>query len=125
VAKMHAGIPLTDEDRWPWLQRVAGWIAARYAAGEPGIIGCSALKRAYRDRLREADPDLQIVYLKGNPELLHRRLTSRRGHFFSPILLTAQLNDLEEPGPDEHPITVPIGQTPEHTTHAILKALGR
>lgn len=125
VAKMHAGIPLTDEDRWPWLRKVADWIAARHAVGGPGIIGCSALKRAYRDLLREADPELRIVYLKGSPELLHERITHRSGHFFPPALLDAQLNDLEEPGPDEHPITVPIGQTPEATTQLILKALSR
>jgi carbohydrate kinase (thermoresistant glucokinase family) len=125
VAKMHAGIPLTDEDRWPWLHKVADWIAARHAAGGPGIIGCSALKRAYRDLLRTADPALQIVYLKGSPDLLHRRLAHRAGHFFPPVLLDAQLAALEEPGPDEHPITVPIGQTPEETTHDILTALGR
>jgi carbohydrate kinase (thermoresistant glucokinase family) len=125
VAKMHAGIPLTDADRWPWLRAVADWIAQRHAAGGPGIIGCSALKRAYRDLLRTADPQLRIVYLKGDPALLRERLSHRHGHFFPAILLSAQLDDLEEPGPDEHPVTVPIGQTPERTTQAVLAALGR
>jgi carbohydrate kinase (thermoresistant glucokinase family) len=125
VAKMHAGIPLTDEDRWPWLQAVAAWIAQRHAAGGPGIIGCSALKRTYRDLLRSADPDLRIVYLKGDSALLRARLGHRRGHFFPANLLSAQLDALEEPGPDENAVIVPIGQTPERTTRAILVALGR
>lgn len=125
VAKMHAGIPITDEDRGPWLRRVADWIAQRHAVGGPGIMGCSALKRSYRDLLRTADPGLRIVYLKGDPELLRRRMTRRHGHFFPPSLLTSQLQTLEEPGPDEHPIVVPIGQSPEATTHTILAALGR
>ena len=124
VAKMHAGIPLTDEDRWPWLQAVAAWIAERHAAGGPGIICCSALKRTYRDRLRAADPYLRIVYLKGDPALLRARLSNRRGHFFPANLLSAQLDALEEPGPDENAVIVPIGQTPEQTAQAILAALG-
>ena|SRR6185369_10456859 len=125
VAKMHAGIPLTDEDRWPWLRQVADWIAQRHADGGPGIMGCSALKRSYRDLLRTADPYLRIVYLRGSAKLLHQRISQRHGHFFPPALLDAQLNDLQEPEPDEHPIIVPIGQSPERTTQAILTELGR
>ena len=124
VAKMHAGVPLTDADRWPWLDIVAGWIKSRHDADAPGIIGCSALKRAYRDLLRTADPYLRIVYLKGDPSLLRERLLQRHGHFFPANLLSAQLDDLEEPGPDEHPVIVPIRQSPEETTHTILRALG-
>ncbi len=123
VAKMHAGVPLTDADRWPWLQVVAAWIAQRHAAGGPGIMGCSALKRSYRDLLRTADPYLRVVYLQGEPGLLHERLMHRHGHFFPSALLSAQLDDLEEPGPDEHPVIVPIGQSPDRTTDAILLAL--
>jgi carbohydrate kinase (thermoresistant glucokinase family) len=125
VAKMHAGIPLTDADRLPWLQIVADWIAQRHAEGGPGIMGCSALKRSYRDLLRTADPELRIVYLQGDPGLLHQRLAQRHGHFFPSILLSAQLDDLEEPTADENPIIVPIGQSPEETAHAILTALGQ
>ncbi len=125
VAKMHAGIPLSDADRWPWLRSVAAWIAQRHAAGGPAIMGCSALKRSYRDLLRAADPDLRIVYLKGDEAQLRQRVAHRRGHFFPPALLTAQLDDLEEPTPDEHALIVPIGRSPEHTTHAVLDALGR
>jgi carbohydrate kinase (thermoresistant glucokinase family) len=125
VAKMHAGIPLTDADRWPWLHQVADWVAQRHAEGGPGIVGCSALKRAYRDLLRTADPDLRIVYLQADPDLLRERLAHRRGHFFAPALLTAQLRDLEEPTADERPIIVHIGQPAEVTARSILARLGR
>ena len=125
IAKMAAGTPLTDDDRWPWLDDVAGWIAARSAAGEPGIVACSALKRKYRDRLREADPELRLAYLRTDPETLHERLAHRVGHFFPQTLLNAQLTDLEHPAADEHPIIVPSGQSPAEQVDAILAALGR
>ena len=125
VEKMKSGIPLTDEDRWPWLEKVAAWIAERYAAGEPGVVACSALKRAYRHLLREADPDLRLVYLFGERELLEKRLAHRHGHFFPRQLLDAQLTDLEEPTPDENPIVVSIRQSPEEAMELILAALGR
>ncbi|MBX6750465.1 MAG: gluconokinase [Micromonosporaceae bacterium] len=121
VARMAAGIPLTDDDRWPWLDRVAGWIAAR--RGEPGIVACSALKRMYRDRLRTADPGLRFVYLKATPREIADRLANRTGHFFPPALAQAQFNDLQEPGPDEKPIVVPIGQTPEDIVNRVLAEL--
>jgi carbohydrate kinase (thermoresistant glucokinase family) len=125
VAKMHAGLPLTDADRWPWLRRVAAWISERHAAGGGGIMGCSALKRSYRDVLRLADRELRLVYLQGDATVLANRLKTRSDHFFPPVLLAAQLTVLEEPTPDEHPMIVPIGQSAEHTANAILAALGR
>ena len=125
IEKMKSGIPLTDEDRWPWLEQVAAWIAERYAAGEPGVVACSALKRAYRDLLRQADPDLRVVYLEGERDLLEKRLARRHGHFFPRQLLEAQLADLEEPTADEIPIVVSIGQSPEEAVESILAALGR
>jgi gluconokinase len=124
VAKMRAGQPLTDADRWPWLDDVAAWIAARYAGGEGGVMACSALRRAYRDRLRQADPALRIVLLQGSRELLVQRLTDRRGHFFPASLVDTQLADFEPPGPDEDPIIVQIGQSPEHVVETILAGLG-
>jgi gluconokinase len=124
VAKMRAGIPLTDADREPWLQEVVAWIAERRAAGEPGVVACSALKRAYRDRLRAADPGLRVVFLDGPREQLMQRLAHRIGHFFPPSLLDAQLADLEPPGPHEHPIIVPIGLTPDDAVESILVGLG-
>src|SRR5687768_11947005 len=82
VAKMAAGIPLDDADRQPWLREIADWIAKRRASGERAVVACSALKRAYRDLLRGADPDLRLVYLKGEREQLETRLAQRRDHFF-------------------------------------------
>jgi carbohydrate kinase (thermoresistant glucokinase family) len=119
IAKMAAGVPLNDEDRWPWLRAVAGWIGQTRADGSPGIVGCSALKRAYRDVLRTGDPDLRVVYLRGGRELLAKRMARREGHFYPPGLLDSQLADLEEPGPDESPAVVEIGQSPIETAKLI------
>jgi gluconokinase len=123
VARMAAGTALTDADRWPWLARIADWIAARDAAGEPGVVACSSLKRAYRDRLRTASPELRLVYLQASPEQIGDRLMGRTGHFFPHALGRAQFADLEEPGPDERPIIVPFGQTPDQQAEIILQAL--
>jgi gluconokinase len=124
VAKMQRGIPLTDEDRWPWLDKVAAWISQRVRAGEPGVVACSALKRRYRDVLRRADPSLRVAYLRGSRAILAERLANRRGHFFPRQLLDAQLRDIEEPGPDEQPIIVLIGQSANHTVDEIQAGLG-
>lgn len=107
VAKMAAGHPLTDADRWPWLDRVRGWIDEHVAAGRPGIITCSALKRAYRDVLR--DPHVVFVHLSGTREQLASRMTARQGHFMPVALLDSQLADLEPPGEDEQALHVEIG----------------
>jgi carbohydrate kinase (thermoresistant glucokinase family) len=123
IARMTAGIPLTDGDRWPWLARVADWIAERHRAGEPGIVACSALKREYRDRLRDAHPDLRLAYLRAEPQQIAERLARRTRHFFPPALVTAQFADLAEPGPDEQPIIVPFGQTAGDGVEAVLAAL--
>jgi gluconokinase len=124
VAKMSAQIPLTDEDRWPWLDLVADWIGAWYQAGEPGVMACSALKRAYRDRLRQADPELRLAFLDGTHEILVERLKIRHGHFFPMQLIDSQFADLEVPTIDEHPIIVQIGQSPDDVVDTILAALG-
>ncbi len=123
IAQMAAGIPLADADRWPWLARVAAWITERRRTGEPGVVACSALKRVYRDLLRQADPELRIVYLRARQEQIAQRLSQRTGHFFPPVLLAAQFGDLEEPGSDEHPVTVPFGQTPEAEVDAVMRQL--
>ncbi len=123
IAKMKAGIALTDKDRAPWLDRVAEWIAERRAADEPGVVACSALKRAYRDRLRKAAPELRLVYLKTDPQAIAERLAHRHGHFFAPTLLNAQLAELGEPGPDEHPIIVHIGRPAAGEVDAVLASL--
>jgi gluconokinase len=121
VARMAAGVPLTDADRWPWLDRVAEWIAAH--RGRSGVVACSALKRVYRDHLRAADPELRFVYLKATPQEIFARLNRRDSHFFPPVLAQAQFDDLQEPGPDEHPITVPIGQSPGDLVERVLAEL--
>jgi gluconokinase len=123
VVKMQAGIPLTDEDRWPWLHLVTAWIAQQATSGECGIVGCSALKRPYRDLLRQGDPLLRVVYLRGDREVLTTRLNRRRGHFFPRDLLNTQLADLVEPTEDERPIVVSIGQSSNRTVDAILAGL--
>ena len=97
VAKMAAGIPLTDADRAGWLAAMAARLAAGKARGEAMVVTCSALKKAYRDRLREGDPGLFFVFLDGSQELLQARLDARKGHFMPPGLLGSQLATLERP----------------------------
>ena len=122
VAKMAAGHPLTDDDRRPWLQRVRGWIDEHVAAGRPGVITCSALKRSYRDVLRE--PHVVFVHLHGTRDELAARLATRRGHFMPAALLDSQLADLEPPGDDEQALTIEIGPSPGGQAATILHALG-
>src|SRR5258707_3172151 len=110
--KMHKGIPLTDEDRWPWLRTIRAAIEEKLRAGVDAVFTCSSLKRSYRDILRNGDKDVCFIYLKGSREVLEERLKTRTGHFFDPSLLQSQLDTLEEPGPDEA-ITVSIELMPE------------
>ena len=111
VAKMASGHPLTDEDRWPWLRALATWIGKREAAGENGVITCSALRRAYRDLLRDGHPSVRFVHLVVDPEALERRMKQRRGHFMPSSLLGSQLEILEAFQPDE-PGLVVSGELP-------------
>jgi gluconokinase len=123
VAKMHRGIPLTDEDRWPWLSAIAAWIAELRAQGAHGIVACSALKRVYRDALRDGHGDVRFVYLNGTKALIAARLAARKDHFMPPSLLDSQFAALEPPGPDEKPITVSIDQEPGGIVADALKQL--
>jgi gluconokinase len=125
VDKMHRGIPLTDEDRWPWLAAIAGWIDKTRAAHGHGVIACSALKRRYRDILIGERKDVRLVYLKGDEALIARRFATRHEHFMPVSLLHSQFQALEEPGPDENPITVSIEPAPREVVSQILSALGR
>jgi ribose 5-phosphate isomerase A len=109
IAKMRSGIPLTDADRAPWLAAVAAWIDERRRRGEPGIITCSALKQAYRKVVIGDRPEVRLVYLRGAPDLIADRLARRSDHFMPPSLLKSQLDTLEEPGPEAHPLIVDIG----------------
>ncbi|ALX12987.1 MAG: gluconokinase [Burkholderia sp.] len=121
--KMHQGIPLTDDDRWPWLRTIRAAIEEKQRAGETAVFTCSSLKRSYRDVLRGTDTDVRFVYLKGSFEVLHERLKSRTGHFFDPSLLKSQLDTLEEPGPDEA-IEVSIELTPEQIVDQVMLKIG-
>jgi gluconokinase len=123
VAKMHSGIPLTDEDRLPWLRVVAAWIDHWRERREHGIITCSALKRAYRRIIIGDRSDVRLVYLKGDQSLIAKRLAARHGHFMPPSLLQSQFDALEEPGPDENPIVVPIGASPREIVDMIQARL--
>ena len=119
VEKMRTGIPLTDEDRWPWLDRVAQILDAE----APIILGCSALKRAYRDRIRAgAGGPVTFVHLSGSRELIASRMAARTGHYMPTSLLDSQFAALEPPGPDEA-ITVDIDRALEAITDAIVTAL--
>ena len=112
IDKLRRGIPLTDDDRWPWLEKLRRLIKRSLEAGENAVLACSALKRAYRERLRVSD-QVKFVFLHGDYALIEKQLRQRRGHFMNPELLRSQFADLEEPKPDEHVITVELGRTPE------------
>ena len=124
VAKMHAGIPLTDADRRPWLERVAAWIDAQRANKQPGIITCSALKRSYRQIIIGDRPEARLVYLRGSRDVIARHLAARRGHFMPASLLQSQIDALEEPGPDEDPLTVDVGPPAGEVAEQIIRLLG-
>ena len=124
VAKMHAGIPLTDADRQPWLERVAAWIDAQRARKQPGIITCSALKRSYRQIIIGDRPEVRLVYLRGGRDVIARHLAARRGHFMPASLLQSQIDTLEEPGPDEDPLTVDVGPPAGEVAEQIILLLG-
>jgi gluconokinase len=124
VAKMSAGQPLTDEDRWPWLRAIAKEIDRVCDAGEHVVIACSALKRAYRDVLVHGRSDVRIIYLKGTEELIASRLALRKGHFMPPGLLASQFKTLEPPDSSEDPVTVSIDASVETIVHQIIRQLG-
>lgn len=123
IARMQAGTPLTDEDRWPWLQAIAAALDSHRARAASAIVACSALKRAYRDILIGGRPDVVLVYLQGSYELIGQRMAARQGHFMPPALLDSQFATLEEPGPDEHPIIVQVGATPAAIVDEIMRQL--
>ena len=110
IEKMAAGIPLTDEDRQPWLDKLRESIECCLAAEENAVLACSALKKAYRDRLRVSE-EVKFVFLRGNREQITQQLRDRRGHFMGTTLLDSQFADLEEPSPEEHVLTVELGRS--------------
>jgi gluconokinase len=119
VEKIARGIPLDDEDRRPWLERLRIQITNWIANGQNGVLACSALKRTYRQEL-SVGPEVRFVYLKGSPELIRQRLRLRRGHFADEKILAGQFADLEEP---ETAVTVDVSQTPEKIVAEIQKAV--
>jgi gluconokinase len=123
VAKMRAGDPLTDEDRWPWLRAIADEIDRSCKRGERVVIACSALKRAYRDILVHGRRDVRFVFLDGTEALIAGRLAARKGHFMPPGLLTSQFKTLEPPAVDERPVTVSIDATVEAIVDDIVRQL--
>lgn len=124
IEKMRNNIPLTDEDRWPWLARCKEWIDGRVAADGAGLITCSALKRSYRDYLIAGRREqVRLLYLRASRAILVERMRWRKHHFMPLSLLDSQLATLEEPGPDENPIVIDVEQTPEQMTREILDKL--
>ncbi|MCB7136092.1 gluconokinase [Cellulosimicrobium marinum] len=120
IEKMSAGTPLTDEDRWPWLEAIRDWLSAESDAGRSGVVTCSALKRSYRDLLRTARGQVCFVHLDGSAELLADRMEHRSGHFMPTSLLPSQLATLEPLADDERGLTLDVARPPEELVDEIL-----
>ena len=121
VEKMRSGIPLTDADRAPWLERLRTLIATWIAAGKNKVLACSALKQSYREQL-QVSPEVQVVYLKGTPEVLRQRLRARTGHFMTERMLESQLTALDPP---EDAVVVDVDRSPEEIVSEIQSRLSR
>jgi gluconokinase len=121
IAKMAAGEPLTDDDRFPWLDAVGQWLADH---DDGGVMSCSALKRTYRDRLRSHSPQIELLHLTGSPELIARRQAGRPGHFMPSTLVKSQFDTLEPLEPDEHGIALDVGQSVDSIVETFLRYLG-
>lgn len=125
VAKMSAGTPLTDDDRWPWLGAIAVRIAQARMAGAPVIISCSALKRAYRDVLRDGYGDVRFLHLTGTPELIMARQAARVGHFMPASLIASQFATLEPPDTEADVIDLDVEPEPPEIVARAVAALRR
>jgi carbohydrate kinase (thermoresistant glucokinase family) len=123
IAKMSRGVPLTDEDRWPWLRAIVAVLGRWAEDGQSGVITCSALKHAYRRIIIDSNPAIRLVYLKGRRDLILQRMMARHGHFMPISLLDSQLQILEEPEVEEHPIVVSIERSPEEIVTEIVARL--
>ncbi|MCQ2000195.1 gluconokinase [Arthrobacter zhaoxinii] len=124
IAKMSAGVPLDDDDRWPWLHAIRDWMGIQEANGRSTIVTCSALKRTYRSVLAQAPGAVTFVHLDGDRELLAERMKTRSGHFMPPSLLPSQLSTLEPLSADEAGLKIEITNTPAEIVDAILYHLG-
>jgi gluconokinase len=125
VARMTAGQPLTDEDRWPWLAALGDWISRQEARGSNAIVTCSALRRVYRDRLRQGRPSVWFVHLVAPHQVLAERIEDRTGHYMPASLLPSQLETLEPLAPDEPGAVIDASGDLEGTVAAVLTALPR
>lgn len=123
VAKMAAGQPLTDADRWPWLDAIAAHIGASRTAEQPVVVACSALRRAYRERLRAGHGDLIFLHLAGAPEVIATRQAARQGHFMPPSLMASQFATLEDPAAEADAVTVSVSASPHEVVAAALEQL--
>ena len=120
IDKMTAGTPLTDDDRWPWLDAIAAWIDDCVATNQPGVVTCSALKRIYRTRMLGHRSDVRLVYLKGSKQLIADRMSRRKNHFMPTSLLDSQFATLEEPRTNERPIVVSVALPPKRIVDRII-----
>jgi gluconokinase len=126
IAKMSQGIPLTDDDRFPWLDRIGEEIRTALTEGKGIVTSCSSLRKIYRDRLRAfAGGKLTFVFLKGSEELLAGRLAARKGHFMPPSLLRSQFATLEDPSGEDGVLTVDISGTTAEVIEIALGELGK
>jgi gluconokinase len=123
IEKMSKSIPLTDDDRWPWLDAIGAWMDERLANRQTGIVTCSALKRAYRNRIGAKRNGVCLVYLLGSEHMIAARLAARQDHFMPPGLLASQFATLEEPGPDEKALVVGIAMPPSFMAKTIVDKL--
>ena len=124
IAKMTAGVPLDDADRAPWLDSIAAWIERERREGRRCVVACSALRRAYRERLAAGHEDVLFVYLRGDYETIASRLAGRTGHYMPPTLLRSQFDTLEEPQADENALVVSIERAPGEIVEAVVEKLG-
>ncbi len=125
VAKMSAGMPLTDDDRWPWLRAIAARIAVARSTGAPVIIGCSALRRVYRDVLRDGHADIRFLHLTGAPALIMARQAARVGHFMPASLIASQFATLELPDAEPDVIDLDVDPEPAAVVASAIAALRR
>jgi gluconokinase len=123
VAKMRAGTPLDDEDRWPWLRTLAAWIGEHEQAGRSVVVTCSALKRSYRDLLRDGHPSVWFAHVTVDPDLLRQRVQKRSGHYMPPSLLDSQLATLEPLQDDEPGASISGAGTPDAVVEKLLTTL--
>lgn len=124
IEKMTNGVPLNDEDRAPWLEAIRDWISREAQSGASTVLTCSALKRSYRDVLRQADARVRCVALAADPDLVATRLDKRMGHYMPKSLLQSQFADFQPLQADEDGITVPVVAAPDEVVRTILSRLG-